>query len=106
MVIPLGALDVADLVHHGLEPVVHDSWLFSLVEDELAKFTLNCFPLGDLSDFVPFVRRLEDVLNFFGTFQSLHLVILLPTQGSKEYGSVLGVIVPHLSGLESRLEGG
>jgi hypothetical protein len=35
---------------------------------------------GDLGDFVCFVRHLDDVLNFFSTLQSLHHVILLPTQ--------------------------
>jgi hypothetical protein len=48
---------------------------------------------------VPFVCRLEDVPNFFSTFQPLHLVILLPTQGSEEYGGGLGIEVPHLCGL-------
>jgi hypothetical protein len=87
------------LVHHGLEPVVHNLWLFSFVEDEPTEISLNCFPLSDLGDIVPFVRRLEDVPNFFGTFQRLHLVVLLPTQGSEEYGGVLGVEVAHLGGL-------
>jgi hypothetical protein len=99
MVIPLGAPEVADLVHHGLEPVVHRLWLFYFVEDKLTEFSLDCFPLGDLGDFVPFVRRLQDVPNFFGTFQSLHLIVLLSTQGSEEYGGGLGVEVPHLGGL-------
>jgi hypothetical protein len=98
MVIPLGAPEVADLVHHGLEPVVHGLWLFS-VEDEPTKFTFNCFSLGDLGEFIPFACHLKDVPNFFGTLQPLHLVILLPTQGSKEYGGGLVVEVPHLGGL-------
>jgi hypothetical protein len=53
------------------------------------KFTLNFFPLSDLGDLVPFVYRLQDIPNFFGTFQPLHLVILLPTQGSGQYGGGL-----------------
>jgi hypothetical protein len=99
MVIPLGAPEVADLVHHGLEPVVHRLWLFYFVEDKLTEFSLDCFPLGDLGDFVPFVRRLQDVPQFCGTVQSLHLIVLLSTQGSEEYGGGLGVEVPHLGGL-------
>jgi hypothetical protein len=95
MIIPLGAPEVVDLVHHGLKPVVHGLWLFTFVEDEPTKFTFNCFSLGDLGDVVPFVCRLEDVLNFFGTLQPLHLVVLLPTQGNKKYGGGLGVEVPH-----------
>jgi hypothetical protein len=79
MVIPLGAPKVADLVHHRLELVVHCLWLFSFVEDEPTEFSLDHFLLGDLCHFVPFMRRLEDVLNFFGTLQSLHLVVLLST---------------------------
>jgi hypothetical protein len=43
----------------------------------------------------PFVRHLEDDPNFFGTYQPLHLVVLLSTQGSEEYGGGLGVEVPH-----------
>jgi hypothetical protein len=58
MVIPLGAPEVADLIHHGLESVVHDLWIFSFVEDELIEFSLDCFPLDDLSYFVPFMRHL------------------------------------------------
>ena len=79
MVIPLGAPEVTDLVHHGLEPMLHGLWLFSFVEDEPVDFSLNCFLFGGLGDFVPFVCRLEDVPNFFGTFQPLHLVVLLST---------------------------
>jgi hypothetical protein len=99
MVIPLGAPEVADLVHHCLEPVVHSLWLFSFVEDEPTEFSLNRFTLGDLGHLVPFMHRLEDVHNFFGTFQPLHLVVLLSTQGSEEYRGGLGVEVPHLGGL-------
>jgi hypothetical protein len=99
VVIPLGVLEVVDLVHHCLELVVHGLWLFSFIEDELIEFSLDRFALGDLSHFVPFMRRLEDVPNFFGTFQPLHLVVLLSTQGSEEYGGGLGVEVPYLGGL-------
>ena len=91
MVIPLGAPKVADLVHHGLELAVHGLSLFSFAEDEPTKFTLNCFLLCDLGDVVPFVCLLEDVPNFFSTLQPLHLVVLLPTQRSKEYGGGLGL---------------
>jgi hypothetical protein len=79
MVIPLGAPEVADLVHHCLKPVVHGLWLFSFVKDDPTGFSLDCFSLGDLGYFIPFVRCLEDVPNFFGTFQPLHLVVLLST---------------------------
>jgi hypothetical protein len=68
MVISLGAPEVADLVHHCLEPVLHGLWLFSFGEDELTEFSLNCFLLGDLGYFIPFMCHLEDVPNFFGTF--------------------------------------
>jgi hypothetical protein len=68
MVIRLGAPEVAHLVDQGLEPVVHCLWLLSLVEDESFEFSLDRFALGDLGHLVPFMRRLEDVPNFFGTF--------------------------------------
>jgi hypothetical protein len=75
----LSAPEVVDLVHHCLELVVHGLWLFSFVEDEPTEFSLDHFTLGDLSNIVPFMRRLEDVPNFFGTFQPLHIVVLLST---------------------------
>jgi hypothetical protein len=99
MVIPLGAPEVVDLVHHCLESAVHGLWLFSFVEDEPTEFSLDRFSLGDLGHFFPFVCRLEDALNFFGTFQPLHLVVLLSTQVSEEYGGGLRVEVPHLGAL-------
>jgi hypothetical protein len=67
MVIPFGAPEVAHLVHHCLEPVVHGLRLFSFVEDESTKFSLDRFVLGDLCHLVPFVRCFEDVPNFFDT---------------------------------------
>jgi hypothetical protein len=66
MVIPFCALEVAHLVHHGLEPIVHGLRLFPFVEDELTEFSLDRLALGDLGHLVPFVRGFEDVLNFFG----------------------------------------
>jgi hypothetical protein len=66
MVILFCAPEVAHLIHHGLEPVVHGLRLFSFVEDELTKLSLDRLPLGDLGHLVPFVRRFEDVPNFFG----------------------------------------
>jgi hypothetical protein len=67
MVIPLGAPEVAHLVHQGLEPVVHCLWLLSLVEDESTEFSLDRFVLGDLGHLVPFMCRFENVPNLFGT---------------------------------------
>jgi hypothetical protein len=67
MVIPLGAPEVAPLVDHRLEPVVHCLRLFPFVEDESTEFSLDHLTLGDLGHLVPFVRGFEDVPNFFGT---------------------------------------
>jgi hypothetical protein len=66
MVIPLGAPEVAHLVDHCLEPVVHGLRLFSFVEDESTELPLDRLPLGDLGHLVPFMRGFEDVPNFFG----------------------------------------
>jgi hypothetical protein len=66
MVIPLGAPEVAHLVDHRLEPVVHGLRLFPFVEDESTEFSLDRFTLGDLGHLVPFMRGFEDVPNFFG----------------------------------------
>jgi hypothetical protein len=99
MVIPFGAPEVAHLIQHCLEPVVHGLRLFSFVEDESTELALDHLPFGDLCHLVPFMRGFEDVPNFFGVLQPLHLIILLSTQGSEEYRSCLGVEVPNLGGL-------
>jgi hypothetical protein len=85
MVIPFGAPEVAPLVHHGVEPVVHGLRLFAFIEDESTEFTLDRLALGDLGH--------------LGVLQPLHLIILLSTQGGEEYRSCLGVEVPNLGGL-------
>ena len=74
MVIPFGAPKLAHLVHHGLEPVVHGLRLFPFVEDESTEFSLDRFALGDLGHLVPFMRRLEDIPNFFGIFNPCTLL--------------------------------
>jgi hypothetical protein len=66
MVIPLGAPEIAHLIHQGLEPVVHGLWLLSLVGDESTELPLDRLPFGDLGHLVPYVRRLQDVPNLFG----------------------------------------
>jgi hypothetical protein len=99
MVIPLGAPEVAYLVHHRFEPVVYCLWLFSFVADESIEFSLDSLSLGDLGHLVAFMCHFEDVPNFFGIFQPLHLIVLLLTQGGEEYRSFLGVKMPNLGGL-------
>jgi hypothetical protein len=66
MVISFVAPEVAHLVHQGLEPIVHSLWLLSLVEDESTELPLDHLSFCDLGHLVPFVRRFEDVPNFFG----------------------------------------
>jgi hypothetical protein len=68
MVVPFGASEVAHLVGHCLEPVEHCLRLLSFIEDESTEFSLDRLVLGDLGHLVPFVRRLEDIPNFFGIF--------------------------------------
>jgi hypothetical protein len=55
MVIPLGAPEVAHLVDHSLEPVVHCLRLFPFVEDESTEFSLDHLVLGHLVHLVPFM---------------------------------------------------
>ena len=74
MVIPLGAPEVAHLVHHCLEPVVHGLRLFPFVEDESTEFSLDRLALGDFGHLVPFMRRLEDVPNFLALFNPCTLL--------------------------------
>jgi hypothetical protein len=99
MVIPFGAPEVAHLVDHCFESVVHRLWLLSLVEDESTELSLDRLALGDFGHLFPFMPRLENIPNFFDIFQPLHLIILLSTQGCEEYKSCLGIIMPYLSGL-------
>ena len=99
MVIPFGAPEVAYLVDHCFEPVVHRLWLISFVEDESIELSLDRLALGDFGHLIPFMRRFEDIPNFFGIFQPLHLIILLSTQGGEEYRSCLGIKMPYLGGL-------
>jgi hypothetical protein len=99
MVIPFYAPEVAHLVDHRLELVVHCLWLLSCVEDESTELSLDRLAVGDFGHLVPSMRRLEDIPNFFGIFQPLHLIIFLSTQGSEEYRSCLGVKMPNLGGL-------
>jgi hypothetical protein len=54
MVIPFGAPEVAHLVHHCLEPIIHRLWLVSFVEDESTELPLDRLVLGDLGHLVPF----------------------------------------------------
>jgi hypothetical protein len=79
MVIPFGAPEIAHLVDHHLELVLHGLWLFPFVEDESTELSLNRFALGDLGHLVHFVRGFEDVPNLFGVLQPLHLIIHLST---------------------------
>jgi hypothetical protein len=99
MVIPLRTPEVVHLVDHHFEPVIHCLWLLSFVEDESTELSLDRLALGDFGDLIPFMRRFEDILNFFSIFQPLHLIILLSTQGGKEYRSCLGIKMPYLGGL-------
>jgi hypothetical protein len=99
MVNPFRAPEVAHLIHHCFEPIVHRLRLFSFVEDESTELSLDCLLLGDLGHLVPFLRRFEDVPNLFGIFQPLHLIMLLSTQGSEENRSFLEIKMPNLGGL-------
>jgi hypothetical protein len=74
MVIPFCAPEVAHLVDHRLEPVVHGLRLFPFVEDESTEFSLDRLALGDLGHLVPFVRRFEDVPNCFDIFNPCTLL--------------------------------
>jgi hypothetical protein len=74
-------------------------WLLSFVENKSTEFSLDRFTLGDFGHLVPFMRHFGDVPNFFGTLQSLHLVVLLSTQGGEEYRVGLGIELSYLGGL-------
>jgi hypothetical protein len=101
MVIPLRALEIAYLVDHCFEPVVHCLWLLSFVEDESTEFSLDRFALGDFGHLAPFMCFLENISNFFGIFQSLHLIILLWTQRDEEYRCCLGIKILWAASSES-----
>jgi hypothetical protein len=68
MVIPFCAPEVAYLIDHGLETVVHGLQLFSFVEDESTELSLDHLPLGALGHLVPFcavLRTSQISLAFF-----------------------------------------
>jgi hypothetical protein len=60
MVIPFSAPEVAHLVHHCFELVVHRLWLLPFVEDESTELSLDRLALSDLGHLFPFIRRFED----------------------------------------------
>jgi hypothetical protein len=66
MVIPFCALEIAHLIHQGLESVVHGLWLLSLVEDESTELSPDRLPLGDLGHLISLLRGLEHVPNLLG----------------------------------------
>jgi hypothetical protein len=74
-------------------------WLLPLAKTEATELSLDRFPLGDLGEFITLVRGFEHVPNFLGALQSLHLVVLLPTQRGEEYCCGLGVEVLNLGHL-------
>jgi hypothetical protein len=74
MVIPFGALEVAHLVDHCFEPIVHRLWLLSFVEEESTEFSLDRLALGDFGHLVPFMRHFEDIPNFFSIFNPCTLL--------------------------------
>jgi hypothetical protein len=74
MVISFCAPEIAHLVDHSFESVVHFLLLLSFVEYESTKLFLDRLVLGDFGHLVPFVRRLEDVPNFFGIFNPCTLL--------------------------------
>jgi hypothetical protein len=74
MVIPLGSPEVAHLVDHCFEPVVHRLWLLSFVEDESTELSLDRLALGDFGHLVPFMHCFEDIPNFFGIFKPCTLL--------------------------------
>jgi hypothetical protein len=85
MVIPLRAPEVAHLIDHSLESVVHCLWLFSFVENESTELPLDRLALVDLGHLIPFVRRFEDVPNFFSI---LNPCTLLYSSQHKEERSI------------------
>jgi hypothetical protein len=66
MIIPFCALEVAHLVHQGLEPVVHCFRVLALVESEPTELPLDRLPLGDFSHLISFVRSFKHVPNLLG----------------------------------------
>ena len=67
MVIPFCALEVAHLVHQGLQAVLHGLRVLALVESEPTEFPLDRLPLSDFGHLISFVHGLEYVPNLLGT---------------------------------------
>jgi hypothetical protein len=74
MVIPLSAAEVVHLIDHCFEPVIHCLCLLSFVEDQSTELSLDRLALGDFGHLVPFMRRFEDIPNFFVIFNPCSLL--------------------------------
>jgi hypothetical protein len=74
MVIPFGAPELAHLVHHGLEPVVHGLRLFPFVENESTEFFLDRLALGDLGTTSPSCAVLRTSQIFLALFNPCTLL--------------------------------
>jgi hypothetical protein len=79
MICPFCASVILDLVHQGLEPIVHLLWSFSFVDGEPSKLSFNELHLGNLGDLVTFMHRLKCVSYLFGAFEPVHFVVFSPT---------------------------
>jgi hypothetical protein len=66
------------LVHQGLEPVVHLSWLFTHLHGEPLKFTFDQLHLDDHGDVVSLMRNLEGVPNLLSVVQTINFVVFIP----------------------------
>jgi hypothetical protein len=99
MVIPLGAPEVAHLVDHCIEPVIHCLWLLSFVEGELTEFSLDRLALGDLGHLVPFVCRFEDVPIFFSIYKPCTLLYSSRHKHARSIEVAWELKMPNLGGL-------
>jgi hypothetical protein len=79
MVSPFCAPVVADLVHQGLEPIVHFLWPFTPIHGKPPKFTHDDLHLGDFGHKVSFMCNPRCIPNFLGILQAIYLVVLFPT---------------------------
>jgi hypothetical protein len=69
---------VVNLVHQGLEPVLHFLWPLTPLHGKPPKFTFNNLHLGDFGHHVFFVRNVQCVPYFLCILQAVDFIVFFP----------------------------
>jgi hypothetical protein len=78
MVCPSCTPVTLDLVHQGLEPIVHFGWLLSPFHGESPKLNFHQLYLCNHGGVISLMRDLEGVPYLLGIVQATDFIILIP----------------------------